>query len=945
MTERFLAPGLGDNSVEVPNLRLEARPRLESRLRRALTGRLTLLAAAPGYGKTVALARAAQLDSRPALWYRCASGDRCANLAREIALAVAPTDGSVEPAEAEGGPWETALSVALHSVRQPHLLLLDDVDRLPAAEAGRLTSFLAAELPPGWHALIASRRESPLPEVARLICQGLVDRLDEHDLAFDVDEAGAAADAWGVGHSDPDPACRDAQGWPLGVLAILRGRDHLLADYFQGSVLAALPPRIGRFLKATAVLDRLTPEACRDVTGFRNATHLLDEVTASHLFVLRHPHGLSYHPQFRAALLDMADRTGSIQLARCYERAIEHHLSRGDVQAAVDTAGATGNWSRVAEIVRSAAPGLIADARGADMAAWTANLSPEVLAQEPWLLHYRGVGLRLAGDDAYAALWRMQEQARDAFAAEGNREGRARALAELGTLACLRRQPAQARLLLEEARAELADSDLTLYGSVLSSLAEAYLALSQLSDAVRAGEEALALGGSNAASSVISVRAQALLHLALVRVREGHPTQAIEVASRALDLARHHQLHPHTRVFSTYVFGFAHLNKGEFERGLELLTQAATLAQEHGLDHLLLRISSTRAAALTALYRLDEADVLFQKANNSVAYLGDIGYLRIFQDRLVEARLIFQQQLDESLRGASEADVARAKTALGVIALRTKRPAEAERWLLEAATSFERTGARFRLAGTRLHLAHLYFLTKEPQRAKRLLQAALDFAVQEQCYAFFFWHPETFARLAVEALRLGIHPEWVELLCMRGLRSRDLRELLPLMSDRNPAVREPAVRIVEVILDREGMSAGLGELRDCGDDPARERLFKALVEGRLTARGLLLLRHQFGLTWAETDVFVEYYLTGVDVAAEGLEPQRRAVARQLILSENTLMHHVTSIRRKLGFGPRKGSAAVLLWALVAGITRMSSPSHPWTPPDNARTQLEVTASE
>ena len=40
------------------------------------------------------------------------------------------------------------------------------------------------------------------------------------------------------------------------------------------------------------------------------------------------------------------------------------------------------------------------------------------------------------------------------------------------------------------------------------------------------------------------------------------------------------------------------------------------------------------------------------------------------------------------------------------------------------------------------------------------------------------------------------------------------------------------------------------------------------------------------------------------------------------LSENTLMHHITSIRRKLGFAARNGSATLLVWCLTAGITEL-----------------------
>lgn len=113
------------------------------------------------------------------------------------------------------------------------------------------------------------------------------------------------------------------------------------------------------------------------------------------------------------------------------------------------------------------------------------------------------------------------------------------------------------------------------------------------------------------------------------------------------------------------------------------------------------------------------------------------------------------------------------------------------------------------------------------------------------------------------------------------------------------------------------------------DHVIRGRLVQALETERITTHGLAKLRRHYGLTPAETSVFIEYYLGGIDLNA-GQPSIRRALASSLNLSENTLMHHITSIRRKLGFAARKGSATVLVWCLTAGITelRTLTPSRP-----------------
>jgi hypothetical protein len=191
-------------------------------------------------------------------------------------------------------------------------------------------------------------------------------------------------------------------------------------------------------------------------------------------------------------------------------------------------------------------------------------------------------------------------------------------------------------------------------------------------------------------------------------------------------------------------------------------------------------------------------------------------------------------------------------------------------------------------------------------------------------YIFFLWHPDVIAPLAARALREKLHSEYVETLCTCRLAAPQVRYFLPLLADHDPEISGPAGRIARTLIARDDGSLARAELEACRDEPIRARLAAALADGRLTLYGLLVLRHQYGLTWAEIDVFVAYYLTPAEPDGGDADLDRRAVARRLGLSENTLMHHVTSLRHKLGFGARKGSAAVLLWALVAEVTRIAA---------------------
>ena len=105
------------------------------------------------------------------------------------------------------------------------------------------------------------------------------------------------------------------------------------------------------------------------------------------------------------------------------------------------------------------------------------------------------------------------------------------------------------------------------------------------------------------------------------------------------------------------------------------------------------------------------------------------------------------------------------------------------------------------------------------------------------------------------------------------------------------------------------------------DDVIRNELIAAVSAGRVTPKGITLLRDDYGLTPAETLVFVRYYLAHGHPETRS---HRQLVSNQLCLSENTLMHHVTSIRRKLGIVARRGSANVLIWSLSTGIINLDA---------------------
>jgi LuxR family maltose regulon positive regulatory protein len=294
---------------------LVARPALITRLRAARP--LTLLIAPAGFGKTTLLAQGFA-GTHNVAWLTLERSD---DAPRDFLIALCAALAQVRP------PVVRRASVLLHlpspadAIRVLDLLLSDLADHAEACVivlddyhvienqfVHRLVARLVEHAPPALRVVIASRTEPPLP-LARLRVRGLLVELRDRELRF------GRADATALLHSVSGRALSDAEavtlaarteGWAAGlqlaalalsnaadparVIAAFTGEHHLVADYLLSEVLAEISPRLRRFLRATAILDRLSAPLCAAVwdDGTRasaEAQQLLEELEQRGLFL------------------------------------------------------------------------------------------------------------------------------------------------------------------------------------------------------------------------------------------------------------------------------------------------------------------------------------------------------------------------------------------------------------------------------------------------------------------------------------------------------------------------------------------------------------------------------------------------------------------------------------------------------------------------------------
>ncbi|HEY0604095.1 MAG TPA: LuxR C-terminal-related transcriptional regulator [Herpetosiphonaceae bacterium] len=281
----------------VPPVRahLVPRPRLLDRLQHGIEGKLTLISAPAGFGKTTVVSAWIAGCGRPVAWLSL--DERDSDLMRFLThliaalQTIAPTIGaellgvlqSAQPPPAEA--ILTALLNDIAAVPDSFVLVLDDYHVLDAKPVDQALAFLIEHLPPQAHLLIATR-EDPLLPLARFRTRSHMTELRAADLRFSSAEAAAFLNhVMGLDLSADEIAALEShtEGWIAGLqLAALSlqghsdatsfiqsftGSHHFVLDYLVEEVLNQQPERVQTFLLRTSILDRLCGSLCDAVLG------------------------------------------------------------------------------------------------------------------------------------------------------------------------------------------------------------------------------------------------------------------------------------------------------------------------------------------------------------------------------------------------------------------------------------------------------------------------------------------------------------------------------------------------------------------------------------------------------------------------------------------------------------------------------------------------------
>lgn len=416
LTERFYQP-----PVPVGYIR---RPRLCEQLNHGLQGRLLLVCAPAGFGKSALASEfCEQLPEQwRTVWLALSPRYRDPGRFFETFLAALH---SVSPDIAEQAlaalktrqshqafPYEAWLDDLLDEISDdldsnaPVLIVLDDYHLVQSEVLDRSLQYFLNHLPLGLLLLVNSRQR-PNWHLARWRLSEYIVEVSEQDLRLNSNEVQALLTE--QGHAQVEVAVLQnilsrSEGWVAGLrlwllamssaddeyalLAGPHGAQGLIRDYLLEEIMAQQPESIKAFLSATAVLERFNTSLCDAVREAHDSAEMIEFLLAHQVFLVpldERGEWYRYHHLFSDLL--QAQKTSQTQVLGLHARASAWFAEQGMLNEAVEHALLAEQPQVAASLVQGSAEELLLAEQNISMLLrWKMDLPDSVLASTPRLI-------------------------------------------------------------------------------------------------------------------------------------------------------------------------------------------------------------------------------------------------------------------------------------------------------------------------------------------------------------------------------------------------------------------------------------------------------------------------------------------------------------------------------------------------------------------------------
>ncbi len=396
------------------------RSRLTQQLNEGLQGKLTLICAPAGFGKTSLLSEwhaALPKDTLTVGWVTLDKSDN--DLVRFLSHVLAALE-QVHPGigkealnllhSPQPAPMELLLTTFINAISDaatPIVLVLDDYHVVGATLIHQALIFLLEYLPPQLHLILASRSDVPLP-LARLRSQRHLHEVRADALRFTLEETVAFLhNATGLPFTEAEVSLlgQKTEGWIAGLriatlslskrrlassefIKTFAGNHRYIVDYFNEEVLHQQPEAIQTFLLQTSILEQLSGPLCDAVTGQNTSQAMLEQIEQANLFLIsldEERNLYRYHSLLADVLRRHLQQSQPDQIPQLHYRAAVWYEQQGHIVKAVSHALASGNHELTARLIEQVTDTMLLSGEYSTLQQWLHSLPTACLQHHPCL--------------------------------------------------------------------------------------------------------------------------------------------------------------------------------------------------------------------------------------------------------------------------------------------------------------------------------------------------------------------------------------------------------------------------------------------------------------------------------------------------------------------------------------------------------------------------------
>ncbi len=399
------------------------RPHLLTRLNAGLSGKVTLLCAPVGFGKTTLLTEWMQTNRRTTAWLSLDEDDNeVAIFVRSLAAALKSVfpnalHATISLLKAPQFPPPgrvTALLInELADVAEDIVLVLDDYHLIYNSEVHHLLEALIEYLPAQVHLAVATRSDPPLPLV-KWLAQGCLNELRQADVRFTLEETEAFLTLVldnETAHKATSVLQEQTEGWiaviRLAALALRNTTDRSgfleqlssylprsLSRYLSEEILNQQTPAMQELLERISILERFSIDTCAALLG-DNASHewlqaSLERLERENLFLVpldEYEGWYRLHRLFQHFLrLRLQKHSSGDEIATLHYRASTWYAGQGLIEEAIQHALAAGDGSGAAKLVETRFFSALEREQWGQVERWLRLLPQEYIQSSPVLI-------------------------------------------------------------------------------------------------------------------------------------------------------------------------------------------------------------------------------------------------------------------------------------------------------------------------------------------------------------------------------------------------------------------------------------------------------------------------------------------------------------------------------------------------------------------------------